>query len=165
MRLGQSERAVAAAKRSVAIVRELKGETELGESLRVLTVALTRARQLNEARDVAREYMALHHKLAGAEARPPMEVEEMMAELSLERGELEAARQWAERSLEAWEKTAGPPLEMANIRYVLARALRKAHLEPERARALATAARDAVLPTAEPRLLKLSELDAFLKEH
>ena len=165
MRLGQSERAVAAAKRSVAIVRELKGETELGESLRVLTVALTRARQLNEARDVAREYMALHHKLAGAEARPPMEVEEMMAELSLERGELEEARQWAERSLEAWEKTAGPPLEMANIRYVLARALRKTHLEPERARALATAARDAVLPTAEPRLLKLSELDAFLKEH
>ncbi|MHA7629460.1 protein kinase domain-containing protein [Corallococcus sp. M7] len=164
MRLGQTERAVAAAKRSVAIVRELKGETELGESLRVLAVALTRAKQLNEARDVARELLTLHHKLAGAETRPPMEMEEMMAELSLERGELDEARGWAERSLEAWGQTAAPPLEMANIRFVLARALRKAHAEPERARALATAARDAVLSTAEPRLLKLPELDAFLRE-
>ncbi|MBN8472232.1 tetratricopeptide repeat protein [Corallococcus exiguus] len=164
MRLGQSERAVASAKRSVAIVRELKGETELGESLRVLAVALTRAKQLNEARDVARELLTLHHKLAGAETRPPMEMEEMMAELSLARGEVDEARRWAERSLEAWGQTAAPPLEMANIRFVLARALRKAHAEPERARALATAARDAVLPTAEPRLLKLSELDAFLRE-
>ncbi|MGE6761970.1 protein kinase domain-containing protein [Corallococcus interemptor] len=163
LQLGQTERAVAAAKRGVAIVRELEGETELGESLRVLAVALTHAKQLNEARDVARELVALHHKLAGEEARLPMEVEEMLAELALERGELEEARQWAERSLEAWEKTAGPPLEKANIRYVLARALRRAHREPERALALATAARDAVLPTAEPRLLKLSELDAFLK--
>ncbi|CAM4316344.1 tetratricopeptide repeat protein [Corallococcus exiguus] len=164
MRLGQSERAVAEAKRSVAIVRELKGETELGESLRVLTVALTRAKQLNEARDVARELLALHHKLAGEEARPPMEMEEMMAELSLARGEVDEARKWGERSLEAWSQTAAPPLEMANIRFILARALRKAHLEPERARALATAARAAVLPTSEPRLLKLSELDAFLRE-
>ncbi|GMU09168.1 serine/threonine-protein kinase [Corallococcus caeni] len=164
MRLGQTERAVAAAKRSVAILRELKAETELGESLRVLTVALTRAKQLNEARDAAREYLALHHKLAGKEARPPMEVEEMMAELALARGEVEEARQWAEHSLEAWSQTAAPPLEMANIRFILARALRKAHREPERARALATAARDAVLPTAEPRLLKLSDLDAFLRE-
>ncbi|RKG78590.1 serine/threonine protein kinase [Corallococcus exercitus] len=163
MRLGQTERAVAAARRAVAIVRELEGETELGEALRVLTVALTRAKQLNEARDVAREYLTLHHKLAGEAARPPMEVEEMMAELALERGEVEEARQWAEHSLEAWEQTVAPPLEMANIRFVLARALRKAHREPERARALATAARDAVLPTAEPRLLKLSELDAFLR--
>ncbi|RKI74501.1 serine/threonine-protein kinase [Corallococcus sp. AB049A] len=163
LQLGQTERAVAAAKRGVAIVRELEAETELGESLRVLAVALTHAKQLNEARDVARELVALHHKLAGEEARLPMEVEEMLAELALERGALEEARQWAERSLEAWEKTAGPPLEMANIRYVLARALRRAHREPERALALATAARDAVLPTAEPRLLKLSELDAFLK--
>ncbi|NRD55054.1 serine/threonine-protein kinase [Corallococcus exiguus] len=164
MRLGQSERAVAEAKRSVAIVRELKGETELGESLRVLSVTLTRAKQLNEARDVARELLALHHKLAGEETRPPMEMEEMMAELSLARGEVDEARKWGERSLEAWSQTAAPPLEMANIRFILARALRKAHLEPERARALATAARDAVLPTAEPRLLKLSELDAFLRE-
>ncbi|WP_147452108.1 serine/threonine-protein kinase [Corallococcus sp. CA041A] len=164
MRLGQSERAVAEAKRSVAIVRELKGETELGESLRVLSVTLTRAKQLHEARDVARELLALHHKLAGEETRPPMEMEEMMAELSLARGEVDEARKWGERSLEAWSQTAAPPLEMANIRFILARALRKAHLEPERARALATAARDAVLPTAEPRLLKLSELDAFLRE-
>ncbi|NPC47699.1 tetratricopeptide repeat protein [Corallococcus exiguus] len=164
MRLGQSERAVAEAKRSVAIVRELKGETELGESLRVLSVTLTRAKQLNEARDVARELLALHHKLAGEETRPPMEMEEMMAELSLARGEVDEARKWGERSLEAWSQTAAPPLEMANIRFILARTLRKAHLEPERARALATAARDAVLPTAEPRLLKLSELDAFLRE-
>ncbi|XHF30578.1 serine/threonine-protein kinase [Corallococcus exercitus] len=163
MRLGQTERAVAEAKRAVAIVRELEGETELGEALRVLTVALTRAKQLNEARDAAREYLALHHKLAGEEARPPMEVEEMMAELALARGEVEEARHWAERSLEAWSQTAAPPLEMANIRFILARALRRAHREPERARALATAARDAVLPTAEPRLLKLSELDAFLR--
>ncbi|RKH98155.1 hypothetical protein D7Y04_24705 [Corallococcus sp. AB038B] len=165
MRLGQTERAVAEAKRSVAIVRELKGETELGESLRVLTVALTRAKQLNEARDVARELLTLHHKLAGQETRPPMEMEEMMAELSLARGEVDEARKWGERSLEAWSQTAAPPLEMANIRFILARALRKAHLEPERARTLATAARDAVLPTAEPRLLKLSDLDAFLREH
>ncbi|WP_434300679.1 protein kinase domain-containing protein [Corallococcus exiguus] len=164
MRLGQSERAVAEAKRSVAIVRELKGETELGESLRVLSVTLTRAKQLHEARDVARELLALHHKLAGEETRPPMEMEEMMAELSLARGEVDEARKWGERSLEAWSQTAAPPLEMTNIRFILARALRKAHLEPERARALATAARDAVLPTAEPRLLKLSELDAFLRE-
>ncbi|NPD23347.1 serine/threonine-protein kinase [Corallococcus exiguus] len=164
MRLGQTERAVAEAKRSVAIVRELKGETELGESLRVLTVALTRAKQLNEARDVARELLTLHHKLAGEETRPPMEMEEMMAELSLARGEVDEARKWGERSLDAWSQTAAPPLEMANIRFILARALRKAHLEPERARTLATAARDAVLPTAEPRLLKLSELDAFLRE-
>ncbi|AFE10401.1 serine/threonine protein kinase [Corallococcus coralloides DSM 2259] len=165
MRLGQTERAVAAAKHSVAIVRELKGETELGESLRVLTVALTRAKKLNEARDVARELLALHHKLAGEETRPPMEMEEMMAELSLARGEVDEARKWGERSLEAWSQTAAPPLEMANIRFTLARALRKSQLEPERARALATAARDAVLPTAEPRLLKLAELDAFLREH
>ncbi|MBN8227117.1 serine/threonine protein kinase [Corallococcus macrosporus] len=162
MRLDQPARAVAEAKRAVAIVRELEAESELGEVLRVLTLALIQAKQLNEARDAARELLALHHKLAGAEARPPMEVAEMLAELALARGEVEQALPWAEQALEAWNQTAASPLEMANIRFVLARALRRAHREPERARALAAAARDAVLPTPEPRMLKLSELDAFL---
>ncbi|MBN9686857.1 MULTISPECIES: tetratricopeptide repeat protein [unclassified Corallococcus] len=165
LRLGQPERAVEAARRGVELVRRMNAETKLGEALRMLALTLIRAKRLNEAREVAREALALFHKLAGEEARPPVELEEMLGELALERGENEEALRWTERALEAWTLAAAPPVDMANTRFVLARALRRAHRDPERARALATAARDAMLPIPEPRPLSLKALDAFLREH
>ena len=48
-------------------------------------------------------------------------------------------------------------------RLALARALRLGRKEPARARQLATAAREALAPTPEPRRLRLADIDAFLR--
>ncbi|RKH00840.1 serine/threonine-protein kinase [Corallococcus carmarthensis] len=165
LRMGRPDLAVASAKRAVALLREMGAEGQLVDALRNLAGALTRAEQLPEAWRTGQEALVLHHKLAGAEAPPPPDLGQVLGELALERGDAAGACQWLNDALAQWEKTEAPPLELAAIRFTLARALRKAHREPERARALVTAARDAVLPTAEPRLLRLEELDAFLREH
>ncbi|MBN9686858.1 MULTISPECIES: serine/threonine-protein kinase [unclassified Corallococcus] len=163
LRMGQPDRAVASAKRAVALLREMGAEGQLVDALRNLTGALTRAEHFTEAWRTGQEALALHHKLAGADAAPPPDLGQVLGELSMERGDAAGACQWLNDALAQWEKTEATPLELAVIRFTLARALRMAHREPERTRALVTAARDAVLPTSEPRLLKLSELDAFLR--
>ncbi|RKH54517.1 serine/threonine-protein kinase [Corallococcus llansteffanensis] len=165
LRMGRPDLAVASAKRAVALLREMSAEGDLGYALRNLAGAYTRAGQLSEGWRTAQEALALHHKLAGPDVPPSPELGQALGELSLERGDAEGACQWLGAALAQWEATEAPPLELAVIRYTLARALRQAHREPERARALVMAARDAVLPTSEPRLLKLSELDAFLRGH
>ncbi|RKH13443.1 serine/threonine protein kinase [Corallococcus sp. CA053C] len=165
LRMGHPDLAVASAKRAVALLREMGAEADLSYALRNLAGALSRAGQLSEGWRVAQEALSVHHKLAGADVPPLPELGQTLGELALERGDAEGACRWLGAALTQWEATEAPPLELAVIRYSLARALRQAHREPERARALVTAARDAVLPTAEPRLLKVSELDAFLREH
>ncbi|RKH15527.1 serine/threonine protein kinase [Corallococcus sp. CA047B] len=164
LRMGRPDLAVASAKRAVALLREMGAEADLSYALRNLASALSRAGQLAEGWRVAQEALVLHHKLAGADAPPYPELGQTLGELALERGDASGACQWLGEALAQWEKTEAPPLELAVIRFTLARALRKAHREPERARALVTAARDAVLPTPEPRLLRVSELEAFLRE-
>ena len=163
LRLGRPDLAVASAKRAVALLREMGAESDLVYALRNLAASHARAGQLTEGWRTGQEALALHHKLAGADAPPPPELGQALGELALERGDAEGACQWLGAALTQWEATEAPPLELAVIRYSLALALRQARREPERARALVTAARDAVLPTSEPRLLKVSDLDAFLR--
>lgn len=165
LRMGRPDLAVVSAKRAVTLLREMGAEADLVYALRNLAGAHSRAGQPSEGWRTAQEALALHHKLAGAEAPPPPELGQVLGELALERGDAQGACQWLGAALAQWEATEAPPLELAVIRFSLARALRQAHREPERARALVTAARDAVLPTPEPRLLKVSELDAFLQGH
>ncbi|RKH40494.1 protein kinase domain-containing protein [Corallococcus sicarius] len=165
LRMGRPDLAVVSAKRAVTLLREMGAEADLVYALRNLAGAHSRAGQPSEGWRTAQDALALHHKLAGAEAPPPPELGQVLGELALERGDAEGACQWLGAALAQWEATEAPPLELAVIRYSLALALRQAHREPERARALVTAARDAVLPTPEPRLLKVSELDAFLQGH
>ncbi|RYZ40346.1 MAG: tetratricopeptide repeat protein [Myxococcaceae bacterium] len=164
LRLGRTDHAVASATRAVVLLRELGAEGELLSALTALMGVLTQDGQYAEARRTGEEALALHRRLAGADAPPPPDLSQVLGEWLLARGDAAGACQRLGESLAAWEKTDAPPLELAVVRFSLARALRRAHREPERARALVTAARDAVLPTAEPRLLRMTELDAFLRE-
>jgi hypothetical protein len=59
-----------------------------------------------------------------------------------------------------WEQDGESALNLATPRFALARALREEGADASRA--LALAVRDAVAPTAEPRLVRLEELNAFL---
>jgi hypothetical protein len=61
-----------------------------------------------------------------------------------------------------WGQDGESALNLATTRFALARALREEGADASRARALALAVRDAVAPTAEPRLVRLEELNAFL---
>jgi len=57
-----------------------------------------------------------------------------------------------------WEQDGESALNLATPRFALARALREEGADASRALAV----RDAVAPTAEPRLVRLEELNAFL---
>ncbi|MFP2913486.1 hypothetical protein ACLESD_52545, partial [Pyxidicoccus sp. 3LFB2] len=67
-----------------------------------------------------------------------------------------------EQALAGWEQDGANALNLAIVRFALAQALRQEGADAARARALALAARDAVAPTAEPRIVRLDALNAFL---
>jgi hypothetical protein len=81
----------------------------------------------------------------------------------LARGDAKGARTALEQALADMEKAGATALTLAPARFALARALRLSAGDAARARELATAAREALAPTAEPRRASLSAVDAFLQ--
>ncbi len=163
VRIGQSERAVASARQALVLARELGAESERAGLLPALAQALLAAGDLPEAHRTIQEAVELQRRLAGAGRPLPPEVQQVLGEVLLARGDAAGALDALEQTLAAWEKAAVSPADMAPTRFALARALRLGGKEPARARALATAAREALAPTAEPRRVRLADIDAFLR--
>ncbi|WP_224245736.1 serine/threonine-protein kinase [Hyalangium gracile] len=163
LRTGQFERAVEAARKSLELLRELGAESGRAGTLPILAQALLGTGRLPEAQRAAQEAIDLHSRLSGPGGKASPESLQVLGEVLLARGDAGGARKHLEEALASWEKSEATPLTMAAARFSLARALRQARTEPERARSLATAAREALAPTPEPRRAPLADIDAFLR--
>lgn len=163
IRMGQFERAIGAARQAVAMLREQGAEAEQATLLPVLARAQLGVGQLSEAQRTAQQAVEIHQRLAGAGHPPPPELQHVLGEVLLARGDAAGARAALEQALEAWEKAGANPVILAPVRFDLARALHLERMEPARVRALANAAREALASTPEPRRVKLADIDAFLR--
>jgi tetratricopeptide (TPR) repeat protein len=163
IRMGQFERASGSARQAVAMMREQGAEAEQAAVLPVLARAQLGFGQLSEAQRTAQQAVEIHQRLAGAGHPPPPELQHVLGEVLLARGDAAGARAALGQALEAWEKAGANPAILAPVRFDLARALHLERMEPARVRALANAAREALAPTPEPRRVKLADIDAFLR--
>jgi tetratricopeptide (TPR) repeat protein len=163
LRLGQFELSVASARKAATLMREQGAESERAVVLPALARALLGAGQLPEAQRVIEEALEIHKRLAGPDSPVPPEAQEVLGEVLLARGDAAGARAALEQALAEWEKAKATALTQAPARFALARALRLSRMDPTRARELATAAREALAPTPEPRRLRLADIDAFLR--
>jgi tetratricopeptide (TPR) repeat protein len=163
IRIGQFDRAVASARRALALAQEMGAESERAVLLPGLAQALLAAGDIPEAHRAIQEAVELYRRLAGAERPLPPEAQQVLGEVLLARGDAAGAQAALEQTLAAWEEAGVSPISMAPTRFALARALRLGHKDSARARELATAARDALAPTPEPRRIRLADIDAFLR--
>ncbi|WP_163997533.1 serine/threonine-protein kinase [Pyxidicoccus caerfyrddinensis] len=165
LRVGRFEPAASAARRAAAMLRTLGAQDELAGALSTLGLALLGGGRLPEAERVAREALELRLKLAEPQPSKLSEPRAVLGRVLLARGDAAGARVQLEQAVAGWEEDGASPLELATTRFALARALRRDGGDATRARALALAVRDAVAPTAEPRLVPIDEVDAFLGVH
>jgi len=163
LRLGHLERATAKARQMVAMLREQEAPTELGEALALLSRVLLASGRVHEAQRAAEEAVSLFRNLPGTEHPDQPAVYAALGEVLLARGDAKGARTALERALADREKASATPLTLAATRFALARALRLSGGDAARARELATAAREALAPTPEPRRASLRDIDAFLQ--
>ncbi|WP_164016512.1 serine/threonine-protein kinase [Pyxidicoccus trucidator] len=162
LRVSRFEQAAGAARRAVAMLRGLDAKDELAGALSTLGRALLGEGRLLEAERVAREALALRRELAEPRASALSEPQAVLGQVLLARGDAAGARALLEQAVAGWEQDGADALNLAAVRFALAQALRKDGKDAARARSLALAARDAVAPTAEPRIVRLDELNAFL---
>ncbi|QSQ27111.1 serine/threonine protein kinase [Pyxidicoccus parkwayensis] len=165
LRMRRFEQSASAARRAAVMLRALKAEDALAGALSTLGMALLGADHLAEAERVAREALSLREHLPEPQAAALAEPRAVLGQVLLERGDAARARPLLEQAIADWEKEGQSALNLAIPRFALARALRQSGADAARARALAQSVRETMAPTAEPRIVRLEELDAFLGVH
>ena len=162
LRVRRFEPAANEARKAVALLRELGAQDKLSTALCRWAEALLGAARLPEAERAAREGLKLREQATTPDAEEVAEARSVLGQVLLARGDVKGARALLEQALEGWEKEGASAFMLAPTRFALARSLGLSGVEPERAKALALSAREAVAQSPPPRSLPLEELDAFL---
>ncbi|MBZ4413498.1 serine/threonine-protein kinase [Myxococcus sp. XM-1-1-1] len=162
LKVRRFEQAATQARAAAALLGELGVHAERATPLCRLAMALLGSGRLVDAERVAREAVTLRERTGSSLPEDLAEARSILGQVLLAKGDAEQARGLLDQALEDWEKDGASAFTLAETRFALARALRQAGVEPERARALALSARDAVAPTSEPRSPRLEEVEAFL---
>jgi tetratricopeptide (TPR) repeat protein len=143
--LGESERALQLAERALAIRSRVAGpnRADTADSEQTLANALLSAGRLDEALAHAERALAIRQQAFDNESAHAADALGTLGHIHLARHETKLAILVLERSLALLEKRAGPPHNLADARFTLAKALWVSGAATHaRARSLATAALD-----------------------
>ena len=162
-----TEGAIAAYRHAVEIIEgsQTPGHPMISNPLINIGNLLRDQDKLDEAVEHYERALAVNDEALGPDHPHTAMVLTGLAETALRRGDFAAARTYGERNVKLSEAAQVPPADLAQARYLLARALWPEAAERTRARQLATQARDIFAEHRDTHEAMVTEVEAWLAKH